>query len=233
MFIFLIPYRSRGGQKFRRNEIINLLDNLQTYLNVNNVLDFKIIVSEQNNDDLFNRGILYNTSFIEAVKIFTPNNIFIMLNCDYTFNLNIPFCKEFLLSKRGFIDIYSVSEDIPLLGGCCSFDAVSYIHCNGFPNDIYGWGGEDLAILRRIRENNIPYDVSIRNTGIIKDNSGWVIKNKNTTVINNEEHNLKNVYKALNDSIGNNGLNTCQYIIDNVGEFHNLDKNVYHFLFSF
>jgi hypothetical protein len=233
MFIFIIIYRATGNQYFRRDEIQILLQNLEKYLLLNSICLFKIIISEQNNDDPFNRGFLYNSAFLETEKIVKTNRTYIMLNCDYIFNMDIPFPKSFLLSKKGFVDIYSVSDFHPILGGCCSFDPESFILCNGFPNNIYGWGGEDWAILRRIRENNVPYDVSIRNTGIVNDNSGWATKNEKTTINNDQKLNQINISKAMDNPINNNGLDNCYYVIDSYGEFNNDDKNIVHFLFSF
>ena len=59
MHIILISYRARGAQQFRRNQLINTLVNFKTYFEKNNV-EYKILISEQNDDNRFNRGLLLN-----------------------------------------------------------------------------------------------------------------------------------------------------------------------------
>ena len=41
------------------------------------------------------------------------------------------------------------------LGGCISFTKKSFDECNGYPNNFWGWGGEDDALLYRSKQNDI------------------------------------------------------------------------------
>lgn len=231
MFIILITYRATGVQYFRRDEMIELLENIKEYMK-NNDVEYKIIICEQNNNDLFNKGVLYNISFLESEKYFKYFKKYIMINVDYRFNHDFEFPKEYLLNNNGFYDIYTVSEYLPLLGGCCIFDPVSYLLINGFPNNIYGWGGEDMAIFRRIHNRGIHYNRTLLNIGIIKDNSGWNVGDEERNVNNDRDINIINTEKAKNDPIPKNGLDTCYYNIDGYGEFHNGDS-IIHLLASF
>jgi N-terminal domain of galactosyltransferase/N-terminal region of glycosyl transferase group 7 len=235
MFIFLITYRARGVQAFRRKELIDLIQNMETYFKINNGIAYKIIICEQNNDKPFNRGILNNIAFLESDKMFEncdDKNYFTM-DVDNRLNVKFKFPLEYLSSNNGIKCVFTVDVNTPhYCGTCLSFKPIYFYLSNGFPNDMYGWGGEDWALMRRIREKGIPYDRSIINSGLIINESGWAINNPDTTVVNDYDTNQKNMKKALQDPINNNGLDSCIYCVDSYGEFHNGD-NVYHILVSF
>ena len=77
MFIILISYRARGNQEFRRTQLMTAINNFKTYFELNKI-EYKIVISEQNNDNKFNRGFLLNAAFLEAEKEFTkPKKYFI------------------------------------------------------------------------------------------------------------------------------------------------------------
>jgi len=210
--------------------------NLHWYnMKSNDIGEYKILICEQNNDMLFNKGILYNAGFLEAEKIFNKciDRRYFMINVDYRFNMDHVFPKDYLKSKIGFIDIYLVDKNAyNFIGGCSCVDPYTYKLLNGYPNDIYGWGGEDWALMRRIREKGVLYDRSILNNGLIIDNSGWAIHNAETTVDNDYDTNQRNMRKALQDPIENNGLDNCHYKVDGYGEFHNGDV-IHHIMVSF
>jgi len=176
--------------------------------------------------------MLYNIAFLESEKKYKCFKRYVMINVDYRFNNDINFPKEYLLSNNGFIDIYTVSRDIPILGGCCSVDPISYLLTNGFPNNIYGWGGEDWAILRRIFQRGLIYNNTLLNSGLVYDHSGWYVKDKERTINNDYDTNQINMDKAKYDNIFKNGLDNCSYNIDGYGEFHDGDR-ITHYLSSF
>jgi N-terminal domain of galactosyltransferase/N-terminal region of glycosyl transferase group 7 len=227
MLIFLITYRARNEHIFRRKELITLIDNMKNYfhVNLNDIGEYKIIICEQNNDHPFNRGILYNSAFLESEKMFhNHEKRYFLLNVDYIFNMEYKFPLEFLMNSNGVIDIYSYSK-----AGCICIDTESYKKINGFPNNFYGWGGEDVAVEKRIMENNIPYDNSLLGCGLIIE-----INNTNLIVDYDEyrKYNAYNLSKAQNDVAFQNGIDNCIYNIDGYGEFHN-GNDIYHYLISF
>jgi hypothetical protein len=223
MFIILVSYRARGIQKFRRNQLQKTIINFKTYFEQNNI-DYKIVISEQNNDKKFNRGLLLNAAFLESEKIFTSSSKkYIHMNVDYTFNLSRKFPEEILNFKEGFLELFRVP--CPVLGSACVFDAVSYKTINGFPNDLEGWGGDDWAILHRINQNNI---------NVFKPdhlfNSQFIIE-ENIVFSNDESNNYRNIDLAKRNDFMYNGLNSIKYNVDDFGEFH--DGNiVFHYLIT-
>jgi len=221
MFIFLIAYRARGNQIFRREQIQLLIENIKTYYGINN-LEYKIIICEQNDDEKFNRGKLLNIAFLESEKLFNIPKKYFHMNTDYLFDLKRSFPSEILNLENGFLDLHRPPYDV--LGAACVFDQKSYNIINGFPNDLLGWGGDDWAIYNRIIKKNIPifYPEKLHN-------SGFIIENNDDKRITDQSNNQHNMYLAKRDDINTNGLSSCIYKINNKGEFNNEDY-IYHYL---
>jgi UDP-glucose 4-epimerase len=219
--IFLTSYRSRKDQTFRREQLITMMNSIKIFCNKNNI-KYKVVICEQNDNNKFNRGKLLNAAFIESEKQFMLNKIYFHINVDYQFNMNKECPKELLEFDNGFFDLYK--PDLPVLGAACLFDSKSYTLCNGFPNDLIGWGGDDWAIYNRIITKNINYVTnSVTNSGFIIDIE--YAFNKDGT------NNAKNMELAKRHDDDINGVSTCEYNIDGNGEFHN-DDMIFHYLLS-
>ena len=95
-----------------------------------------------------------------------------------------------------------------------SFNKKDFQKINGFPNDFWGWGGEDDAMYNRLVSARVP---------VIKVNGDEKIKGLEHTP-QGESKSTKNVLKAqgiLRDLKGwrNNGLNSLKYKILKVEDF--------------
>jgi hypothetical protein len=224
MFVILIQYRARGAQAFRRDEIIGALKNFSDYFKTHNV-PYKIVICEQNNDDKFNRGVLLNAAFIESEKMEnSETHKYMHMNGDYRINEGMAFPLDILNFSEGFLDIHLPPYDV--LGACCVFDGKSYTKTNGFPNNLYGWGGDDWAIYRRIKERAVKYyRTALTNSGWIQEDTGF---HKNTDISMNQT----NIQKGLTEPIDSSGLNNCKYENCGVGDFHNNDT-IFHYLIDF
>jgi hypothetical protein len=224
MFVFLVAYRARHPQTFRRQEIITMLESIKLYF-TKHTIEYKIVIIEQNNNNYFNRGVLLNAAFIEAEKLLLNDSKYIHFNTDYKFNQERPFPSEFLNHTNGFLDLYR--PGIPVLGAACVFNSESYIQINGFPNDLHGWGGDDWAIYNRIIRKNIPIltPPELFNSGFILDET---LLPPN---VNDNSRNEQNMELAKRDDIDSNGINSCVYTIDGNGEFHN-GTQIFHFLIT-
>jgi hypothetical protein len=221
MFIFLIAYRARGIQQFRRDQLCLLIENINSYFSKNNI-EYKILICEQNDDEKFNRGKLLNIAFLESEKLFNIPKKYFHMNTDYLFDLNRNFPVEILNLTTGVIDLYKLPFNV--LGAACVFDPESYNIINGFPNDILGWGGDDWAIYNRLIKKNVsifyPENLS---------NSGFIIEDNDDKKVTDFSTNEKNVQLSKRDDINTNGLSSCIYKINKTGEFHN-ENNIYHYL---
>ena len=114
-----------------------------------------------------------------------------------------------------------------MLGAACVFDPKTYKIINGFPNDLFGWGGDDWAIYNRLINKNVSilYPTNL-------SNSGFIIENTDDTIHKDCSNNVKNMELAKRNDINTNGLSTCIYKMNNNGEFHNEYNNIYHYLFD-
>ena len=221
MFVFLIAYRARGEHAFRRNEIIYMMENIHTYFGKHQ-LDYKIMICEQHNDDKFNRGVLMNAAFKLSLQRNLASAKFIHFNIDYEFNLDADFPDEIRYFTNGFLEL--LKPPFPVLGLACVFDGESYIKCNGFPNDLYGWGGDDWAIYNRIVHLNLPiHKTRILNSGFIHEYDPGHIRD--TT------NNAYNMELSIRNDINTNGVSTCAFDIAGNGEFHN-GANIFHYLIT-
>jgi hypothetical protein len=221
MYVFLVPYRARGVQSFRRDQIQAMIANVQTYF-AKNRLDYKIIIAEQNNNEKFNRGFLLNTAFLEAQKLKFQDAKFLHFNVDYIFDLNREFPDEVRAFTNGFLDFHRPS--CPVLGAACLFDGDSYKTINGFPNDLVGWGGDDWAIYNRIIQKQIPIHTP---PGLF--NSGFVVEMEIDRSIVDTTNNNTNMELSIRNDIDTNGLTTCVYAVEGFGEFHD-QNNIFHML---
>ena len=223
MLIFLIAYRARGNQTFRKDQICAMINNIDIYFNKHNI-EYKILICEQNDDKLFNRGKLLNVGFIESEKIFNFSKKYFHMNTDYLIDLNRSFPIEILDFNNGFLDLHKPSYNV--LGAACVFTPDAYIKINGFPNNLTGWGGDDWAIYNRIIKQNITLFYPDKLT-----NSGFIIENNDDKVYTDTSNNSKNMILAQTNDLEKNGLSNCIYTIDSNGEFHN-GKNIYHYLIN-
>jgi hypothetical protein len=221
MFIFLVAYRARDNQSFRREQLRELIENINVYFTKNNI-EYKIMICEQNDSNRFNRGKLLNIAFLASEKIFNFPKKYFHMNTDYKFDLNREVPQEILNLNKGVIDLHRPPYDV--LGAACVFDPESYIKINGFPNDLLGWGGDDWAIYNRLVRSNVPifYPKGLTN-------SGFILENNDDKRVTDTSNNDRNMMLAKRNDINTNGLTTCGYKVSNVGEFHN-EVNVFHLL---
>ena len=134
--IIAIPYRNR--EKHLEYFITNTVPLIQKCLP-----NSKIVVVEQNEGKLFNRGAVLNVAFKEyknKTKYF------------FTHDVDINPTKEAVqgIYTRDNIDIYRIySAHQMSLGGVIKVQHDTMININGFPNYIWGWGIEDRALYFR------------------------------------------------------------------------------------
>ena len=219
--IIIIPYRNRETQLnyFMENVVPLVKENLP---------NTKIIIIEQEQGKIFNKGVLMNIGFKmyeNKTKYFIQNDI------DLTPKKK---CLEAYYSKN-----IEQNEVLAILTSPCNVyggiikicnDAIHKI--NGYPNDIWGWGSEDKALQNRGEFYNLKKTTIFLHHNKIRDDEYFkTFDDINDRVHIETDKNIQihyNNFGHLNDgqkkeNIINNGLNTLKYIII---EKKNLDSIV-------
>lgn len=201
--IILIPYRNREAH-------LDYFINNAWKLIKNNVNNPRLVIIEQEEGKLFNRGKLLNVGFKEYSD---KTKFFITHDVD-----TIP--------NNTAIEIYNSTSDITSI--CvphnCSLGCISKLsnktikNINGFPNNIWGWGIEDRALFYR------AYIKNIRPVNYNKNNNFNVLNHKsNVETYINEKKNISDIWRKqnidkLNDEEKNklitfSGINNVEYTV--------------------
>jgi hypothetical protein len=146
----IVPYRNRHEQLIIFNQEI------KKYLDKTGI-DYRIIIVQQDDAKLFNRGMLLNIGFRYAKK----------MKCNYIVFHDIDMLP---------IDVDYSYSDTPLhladpvfdkyFGGVTLFPTKVFEKINGYSNKYWGWGFEDDDLLLRCIKKNIQTNnVRITNKG--------------------------------------------------------------------
>lgn len=157
----LVPFRDNPDQD-RMKQLRQFLGHMKRYHS-----DWPILVIEQSQDNRkFNRGALLNigTRYAEHMK------------CDYVIFHDVdliplkkvvPYYTTFPEKPIHIGKAWTTKYDFPrFLGGVLSMSVSDIRKSNGFPNQFWGWGGEDDSIRNRIERKKIDiYQPTLRGEG--------------------------------------------------------------------
>ncbi|KAM4586471.1 beta-1,4-galactosyltransferase 1 [Fundulus diaphanus] len=141
----IIPFRKRDEHlKFWLYYLHPILQRQQ--------LDYGVYVINQDGDEIFNRAKLLNVGYMEALKEY-DYNCFVFSDVDLipmddrnTYRcFSQPRHLSVSMDKFGFRLPYN-----QYFGGVSSMSKEQYLKINGFPNNYWGWGGEDDDIYNRL-----------------------------------------------------------------------------------
>ena len=122
---------------------------------------------------------------------------------------------------------YDQGKSLTFLGGVLSINEKDFAKCNGYPNNFWGWGGEDDALYQRLNKNKIKID---KPSGSVIDLEQMSLSEKNKNLKeNNAKIDLKQ--ERINDAKNNsdkNGLNDVQKTFDIIDRDNN--SNISHIL---
>ncbi len=216
--VIIVPFRESDVKKQERTK--QLFQFAKHYHNY--IPNLEILIIEQSNDKRkFNRGALLNIGFDLSKN--SVGDTFIFHDVD-------------LISPKSISNLYCTYPEHPIhianlwtekytfrdfLGGIISFNKKDFQKINGFPNDFWGWGGEDDVMYNRLVSAKVP---------VIKVQGEEKIKGLEHTP-QGESKETKNVAKTqgiLRDlkTWRKNGLNSLKYDILSVEyfEYPNIQK---------
>ncbi|KAK2848705.1 hypothetical protein Q5P01_008539 [Channa striata] len=115
-------------------------------------LDYGVYIINQEGDEIFNRAKLLNVGFAEALKeydyecfVFSDVDLIPMDDRNIYKCFSQPRHLSVSMDKFGFRLPYN-----QYFGGVSSLSKEQYLKINGFPNNYWGWGGEDDDIYNRL-----------------------------------------------------------------------------------
>jgi predicted glycosyltransferase involved in capsule biosynthesis len=157
----IVPYRNREKHlKIFKEKIVK-------YLNARKI-PYELIIVNQDNAKLFNRGMLLNIGFKIAEKLNCDYVVFhdvdmIPERVDYTYS-DIPLHLATNFKTTGDENKNELFEEY--FGGVTMFTMDDFRKIDGYSNKYWGWGYEDTDLLHRCRKNDIELDIwKIKNTG--------------------------------------------------------------------
>ncbi|XP_061749314.1 beta-1,4-galactosyltransferase 1-like [Nerophis ophidion] len=115
-------------------------------------LDYGVYVINQDGDEIFNRAKLLNVGYTEALKdydydcfVFSDVDLIPMDDRNTYKCFSQPRHLSVSMDKFGFRLPYK-----QYFGGVSSMSKQQFLTINGFPNNYWGWGGEDDDIYNRL-----------------------------------------------------------------------------------
>lgn len=115
-------------------------------------LDYGIYIINQDGDETFNRAKLLNIGYAEALKEY-DYNCFVFSDVDLIPMDDRNTYKCFSQPRHLSVSMDKFGFRLPYnqyFGGVSSLSKEQYLKINGFPNNYWGWGGEDDDIYNRV-----------------------------------------------------------------------------------
>jgi len=157
----IVPYRNRREhlKEFSRR-FIRYMERVD--------IDYELIVINQDDAKLFNRGSLLNIGFKYAENLNCDYVVFhdvdmLPIQVDYSYS-DVPLhLSTHFLKTEGYQDKEVFDE---YFGGVTMFPMEQFRKINGYSNKFWGWGYEDTDLLYRCFKKEIPLiDFDIENMG--------------------------------------------------------------------
>lgn len=147
----IVPFRDSEDNKPRTKQLNEFVQYMENYLQG---YDYKIFVIEQSDDSRkFNRGQLLNIGFELADK--EGYNNFIFHDVDL---LPSDELKKYYITvpSNNPVHIAAVwnryGSNPKYFGGIVAFNKEMFERINGYPNNFWGWGGEDDELYNRTKK---------------------------------------------------------------------------------
>lgn len=155
----IVPFRNR------HEHLSTFKKAITEYLTLKGI-DFTLIIVEQDDAKLFNRGSLLNIGFKYAQRFRCNYVVFhdvdmLPLAVDYSYSPYPVHLATGFLDKREMADNY--------FGGVTLFPLEDFIKVDGYSNRYWGWGYEDDDLFYRCVKNGIKVEtLKLKNIGVSK-----------------------------------------------------------------
>lgn len=178
--------------------------------------DAKLLIVEQAEGKLFNRGLMLNIGVLES----SDSEYIITQDVDTNPHIHIiETLYTYPVNDNSVMGIFT--SECNTLGGIIKLKRSAFLNVNGFPSNYWGWGVEDKAFQNRcefhnyiITKNKHPNDRDINDHFVIFDD----VNDKVSHDGNMRTHMTYNVYNTLDKETQSkihmaSGVNTSTYSI--------------------
>jgi hypothetical protein len=224
----IVPFRDLHKAQERKKHLDRFVPEISAFLQKSGK-PFKIYIVEQSDDDCkFNRGKLLNIGFEMAVK--DGAQVFVFHDVDLIPSDNLlPFYTNVPPNPVHIARVWNrYSGNKSYFGGVVAFSKKQFADINGFPNNYWGWGGEDDELFMRVKEVGLSIDFPTEGTFIDMENMN--LQEKLKFLKTNQTLKCMNKYELLADHTAtwtSNGLKNLDYkLIDET----TLDSNGYKYV---
>lgn len=217
--IIAIPYRKR--EKHLEHYIKHTVPLIQKYLP-----NTRVVVIEQNEGKLFNRGKILNVAFKEY-----ENKTKYFLTNDVDLNPTQKCLEEYYKLENDIVRILTAHRES--LGGVTKLHSKCIKEMNGFPNYIWGWGIEDRALYYRA----IIKQIKVSDAKCNKSNFKILHHKKNSHEYKEEKRDISNKWtkkyidkinnEEKNNLVNDSGLNNIEYTILERKMIHEIVELIY------
>lgn len=145
----VVPYRARA------EHLLLFLQHMHRFLRKQQI-DYTMFIVEQDGGDPFNRAMLMNVGFQEALRI-RDFDCFIFHDVDLLpeDDRNLYTCPEQPRHMSVAVDVFKYKLPYStIFGGVSALTKEQFRTVNGFSNSFWGWGGEDDDMSNRVRFHN-------------------------------------------------------------------------------
>jgi hypothetical protein len=213
----LVPFRNNKveNRQLHYKAFIKHMIKLLDYMKIISDQHILVVIIEQSNDDKkFNRGKLLNIGY----KYIKKKGYDYIITHDIDMYPNNNAFKYYRVYPKNPIHIADRVDKKKynyeyFMGGILSISNTDFENCNGYPNNFWGWGGEDDELYKRMKRNNLivhrPHDGVIYTLEHTYSKSSGMEKE--------EKKKLKYEHKTTWNS---NGLNNLTYKLLNTNKIH-------------
>jgi hypothetical protein len=161
--VISIPYRDREGQW---TDFMHKFERFVCDSPDQHVSSWDVYLVEQFDAELFNRGWLFNVGLDISLKNASSHGMpeptcGVIHDVDMIPHVGVDYSKcEWPIQLSSEIDRWGWSVAQPhYTGGVVSMSPKHWRMINGFPNDFFGWGGEDDDLMQRLNQNKLGLGV--------------------------------------------------------------------------
>lgn len=155
----VVPFRDRGAHLDGFRIRIRALIEAWRARGANH--SWTVVIAEQFDNALFNRGYLFNAGFQLALSLGSKDgrsfDCVVMHDIDILPEPNVDYgwCRQ-PIQLSGEISCWQGTVPYPTnVGGVVSLSPTHWRRINGFSNEYEGWGGEDDDLYLRLKQNDL------------------------------------------------------------------------------